>query len=575
MKKHSFIAILLVAALLLVGGGVAHALTASTTYTITVYKMNSNGTLTSVSSTTATTDSSGKLSFSLSNMPTNSECNFMVFQITDGSGVVQRKGFAPAPPTGSTNLVGVNNLSTAQTNAIIAAAEALGSDDPIAAAFLLILLRSDAATTMDATTLAALGRDAITGTGGFEDFLLTNGVTAGQFALMKSYLIYNPTSGKKTIADLAASFKAAVDAVDSSTAKQEMQKAGGFMADVFMDAASGAGIDFGLIRAAHDAAGVVAQSATNQARMASLSATVKTGIEQAMSSFQMRIAAIQVKDEYTKALNALGATGTQVDTFLTAVSTMLTEMGTIDSDYANFWSDPDAYIASQGTTKAAVQAAIDARYQTAFSNFQTNIQTSDADKTAMKTAVVTAMKVQDPSFVARYLPSDFGTYRDFSGTTKNWPIPQTVMVNWIASIISAGGSLTYTRDSTSVPAGMSWLGTCGNPMYWDAASCVGNGSAWTPGRRSYTPGQYGTPSTAFNAYLGTMEDLQIIEFSRYAIYQSGSPTREQEKEARLLFEQRIQNVAESLISGTTDGSTAISDAQKKGIVESLMQPSMN
>ena len=72
-----------------------------------------------------------------------------------------------------------------------------------------------------------------------------------------------------------------------------------------------------------------------------------------------------------------------------------------------------------------------------------------------------------------------------------------------------------------------------------------------------------------------MEDLQIIEFSRYAIYQSGSPTREQEKEARLLFEQRVQNVAESLISGTTDGSTAISDAQKKGIVKSLMQPSMN
>ena len=241
MKKHLFAAILSLSVLLLVGGGVAHTLTASTPYTITVYKMNNNGTLTSVTSTTATTDSSGKLSFSLSNMPTNSECNFIVFQITDGSGVVQRKGFAPAPPTGSTNLVGVNSLSTAQTNAIIAAAETLGSDDPIAAAFLLILLRSDAATTTDAAILAALGKDAITGTGGFEDFLLTNGVTPGQFALLKSYLVYNPTSGKKTIADLTASFKAAVDAVDSSTSKQEMQKAGGFMADVFMDAASGGG----------------------------------------------------------------------------------------------------------------------------------------------------------------------------------------------------------------------------------------------------------------------------------------------------------------------------------------------
>lgn len=48
-------------------------------------------------------------------------------------------GQPPAPPTGSTNLVGVNQLSTGQANAIIAAAEALGPDDPIAVVFLPIL----------------------------------------------------------------------------------------------------------------------------------------------------------------------------------------------------------------------------------------------------------------------------------------------------------------------------------------------------------------------------------------------------------------------------------------------------
>jgi hypothetical protein len=542
------------------------ALTPATPYTITIQKMNSNGTLTDVSTEEATADSNGKLSFSLTALPTNSECNFIVFILTEADGTVVRRGFVPAPPAGDTNLLGINSLSTAQTNAILSAGEQMGTDDPIAFAYLITLLRSEGATANDAVLFAELAKFAIVGTGGFEDTLISSGATAAQLANFKSYLIYNPTAGKKTLRDLTASFKTAVDSGDATTAKQELQKAGGFMADVFMDAASSAGIDYTLILVAHDAAGVVADAHNDI--ITQLTSTVQSSMNQSMTAFFQRIAAIKVKGEYTKALTTLSASGTQVDTFNAAVNTMMTSMAAIDSDYADFYNDPAAYCAAQGKSFATVQAETSARYQAAFAAFQTAIAASNADITAMKTGVATAFGI-DPS----YLPSDFGTYRDFTGTTKNWPIPQVVMVNWMAGIIGAGGTLTYTRDTLSIPTHMqNWMGSCSDPSFWDQGSCLSNGGTWTPGRRDYSSM---TPSSSFNAYLGLMEDIHIIENARYAIYSEGSrPTREEEKANKLLFQQRMEAAADR-IGGTTNGTTAISDAQKDAVIKLLMQPSMD
>ncbi|HEX7373087.1 MAG TPA: hypothetical protein VF372_09710, partial [Thermodesulfobacteriota bacterium] len=55
------------------------ALTPGAAYTITIQKMNSNGTVSDVSTTEATADANGKLIFSLTSMPTNTDCNFIVF----------------------------------------------------------------------------------------------------------------------------------------------------------------------------------------------------------------------------------------------------------------------------------------------------------------------------------------------------------------------------------------------------------------------------------------------------------------------------------------------------------------
>ena len=219
---------------------------------------------------------------------------------------------------------------------------------------------------------------------------------------------------------------------------------------------------------------------------------------------------------------------------------------------------------------------MEARYQTAFTNFQDAIESTNDDINTMKANVVAAFQVQNPGFNAGFLPGNFGTYIDFTGTQKNWPIPQVVMVNWLASIIAAGGDLDYTQDDTiAIPAMMAqWMGTCSDPNYWDQGSCEGNGEVWTTQRRTYndtTP----SPSPAFNYYMAIQDDIQIIECSRYSIYQGGGqPTRDEEKQAKLLFQQRMEAAADR-ITGTTNGTTPISDAQKDAIIKLLMQPSMD
>jgi hypothetical protein len=147
------------------------------------------------------------------------------------------------------------------------------------------------------------------------------------------------------------------------------------------------------------------------------------------------------------------------------------------------------------------------------------------------------------------------------------------MVNWMAqNVVSTGGALTYTRDTLAIPDNMKqWMGSCLDPTKFNKADCEAVPSVWTVGRRDYSAM---TPSASFNAYLGLMEDIQIIENARYALYDGGNqPTRDEEKANKLLFQERMEAAADR-IGGTTNGTTAITDEQKDAIIKLLMQPSM-
>ena len=554
-------AAMLVAALL----GNAYALTANTNYTITSSKFNSDGTLTTIETVPATTDANGKLTFSLNTLPTSADANFIAFTIKDANGTVVRQGIVPAPPAGDSNQIGINDLATTQAATFIKAAQLAGTDDPILAAYLLVILRSPNLSDADVLKLGALGKAAISGNGGFEGYMLAN-VSQAKLDALKKCLIYNPDSTKKTLRDFARGFFTAVESGDASTEKSETQKAGGLMADIFMDAAACANIELGYITNAHEAAGNGADSSGLLNGPDAISPNAMSSIDQSMSAFHRKIGMVKMVTEYTNALNTLKATGAQVDTFIAAATAMSTATAAIDTQYGDYFRDPATYLAAHnGATALSVRNAIDALYQNAWSAFQTDIAVSDADITALKTSVIAA-------FPGMSLPPDFGKNYNGNQTPTNWPVPQVVMVNWLVNLIQSGGSISYTRDTTPIPAMMQqWMGVCSNAQYWDQQSCTSNGGTWTSQRQTFT-----TPSAAFNAYLGIQQDVQIADMTRNSIWSNPNGTPRQPSQAERMQAQAdfitLLGTIKGKIAATKNGGTSVSDAEKSAIIKLMLQP---
>lgn len=561
MKKISQ-TLLAAAALLAFGAGTCFALTANSNYTITSGKLQSNGTVATIETVPAQTDANGKLSFTLTTLPTNAEVNFIAFTIKDANGAVVRQGIAPAPPDGDVNQLGINDLATVQAEAFLKAAELAGSDDPILAAYLLVLLRSADLQSGDVLKLANLGKAAIRGNTGFEGYMLANGVTEAKLAALKSCLIYNPDSSKATLRDFTRGYYTAVQSSSAATETSETQKAGGLMAEVFMNAAACAGVELDHITNAHEAAGGAADASGLLSGPGALSANLLNSIDQSMSTFNRKVGMVKMVTDYTNALTTLQASGAQVSTFIAAAQTMATSTANVDAQYGDFFRDPAGYLAAHpGTDAETIQQAINTIFQNAWTTFQNSIAASNAEITALKTVIIGA-------FPGIQLPPDFGTNYIGPQTQVNWPIQQVVMVNWMLNLMQGGGNISYTRDTTPIPTMMQqWLGSCSNPQYWDQQSCTGNGGTWTSQRNTFD-----TPSTAFNAYLAIQQDVSIVDMARNSIWENGNqPTQEQRMQAASDFMTRLATI-ESRIVATKAGGVSASSAEKKAIIKLMLQP---
>lgn len=574
---------LLVSTIMLFSAAGVNALTTGSTYTVVLSKVNSNGTTSSVSSTTATADSDGKISFSFSSIPNFPDTYFLLITIKDSGGTTVRQGLAAAPPAGSTNNLGVNTLTKIQAQTLLASLQSAGTDDPVLVAFGLLLVRSPNVSNSDAAAIATGGKNAILGNGGFVSFLTSNGVSASQLTTLRQKLVYNSTSGTKDLGDYIESFKTAVDTTDATTASQEMAKAGGFIADIFMDAANAAGIDPALIMAAHDAAGEIAES---DADFGNISNDFMSSVDQAMASFFMRIATMRIKTEYSAALTALGATGSQATRFNTALDDLATNMQSIDTDYMDYFEDPennDVTAQSTNTTFLAAASANPNRYPTTtiqdemnwrfdavFSTFITAIRSLDAEAGSMRDNMVSGLVTytgNDQTTINNMVPADLGKdWYDFNGNTVNWPIPMAVAFNTVGVYLQNGGDFSYTRQSLTVPGNMAqWLDSDDDPS---------NG---VDGTAHDFVGQ-GIPAP-FASLLGMQEDVKILDHIRFYLWDpsnsttNGQPTRAQEKDAKLAFVQGLTNIV-AAIDGTTNGSTALTSAIKKAFVKMMQEPSI-
>ncbi len=539
----------------------AQALTVGEVYTISIEKINSDGTLTSGSTSlnltqTATADSDGKLGFSFtSTIPNNSTCNFLVVSITNSSNAVERRTVLPCPDDGKALAMGVSGVTNSQADAMIEAFSNAANDDPIVATFGFILVRSEGISASEIVFMANLANQGINATNGYVSDMTSKGVTTTQIASYRKAIISklaDPNTGYSKL------MKDSVDVASLGDSTLEAAKRGEASAKLFsflVESATTAGFSQDRVIEAFNAMGaiVVPLMATAVAD-GDLTAATKQSIDSSVGGGLQKLRADVGIEKYSQALTTLGATGADVTTFSSAAATMVTAMS------AAFKTFDAVFTGSE--TDTAVSTANDVlstAMNTAFTIFKTATAATDARLSTMISNIDTALGGS-----SGLATSAFKFYNS-DGSQTNWPMTMVITTDWLSALKTASGSISYTRDTTAIPSTVTWIGTCSNSTYLEKTSCETASATWTSGR---TDSSYPTP---YKQLFNIQQDIAILEFTRFSSQQSAGS----DMSAQNTLEKALSDgltVIRGNISGTTNGTTAISTAEKKAIVELMKSP---
>jgi len=239
----------------------------------------------------------------------------------------------------------------------------------------------------------------------------------------------------------------------------------------------------------------------------------------------------------------------------TAATTLVSAMQTAFSIFEKVFTGSET-----ATQVSTAQSTLDAAMQSAFSTFMTDTAASNSRITTMIANIDSALGVSTGLAI-----SNFQFYKS-NGTSSNWPIMMVIPTDWVSSIVAAGGSVTYTRDTTAIPAGMVWLGSCSNGAYTTSTSCTSNGATWTAARNSY-----GSMPTSYATLFKIQEDVMILEFTRFAAQSSAGSDMSLQQALEKSFSTSMATLAGN-IGGTTNGSTAISSTAKSALVTLMQSP---
>ncbi|MBI4681688.1 MAG: hypothetical protein HY757_01070 [Nitrospirae bacterium] len=534
----------------------AGALTTGETYSITAQKVNSNGSLAAVSaSSSAVADSNGKISFSLTNVPDNGSCNFLVITVRDSTDTVVRRSIAPCPNSGESLPMGVSGLTNSQTDALLAALTSAGTDDPILAVFGFALVRSTAVTSPELSFMANLCNQGINNSGGFISYLTSNGVSSAQIASYRSYII-------DRLANTASGYSKMIkDSVDASTAAAKLNARGEAASKlllVLVQAATDAGFSQDRILEAFNAMGSIIMPLMQQGiTNGDITPATAQMINSSIGGSIQKLKADKNIEKYSRALIALGASGADVTNYQTAANTLLNSMITAFKTFEQVFNGSET-----NTTISNAETVLNTAMQTAFNQFMTDTAASNSRITTMISNMDSALGVSTGLTV-----SDFQFYKP-DGTTVNWPLTMVILVDWASGIVSNGGGMTYTRDSTAIPSNNLWLGSCSNSIYFNKTDCESNGGTWTAARTDFV-GQ-GIPAS-YAAIFGIQQDIEILEFVRWAAQQAAGQNMSAHEALEKSYSNSVAGLA-SNISGTVDGSTSISSALKSAIVTLMKSP---
>lgn len=534
----------------------AMALTSGDTYTVTIDKLSSSGTVTDLGlSTSGTADTDGKLSFSISGVPDNSSCNFLIIKIKDAGNTVVRKSVVPCPDSGGTLPAGVSGVTGKQTDALISAMAAAGTDDPILAVFGFALVRSTGISATDLAVMASLANQGISGTGGFVDYLTSNGVSSTQLSEYRSSIVSrlaDPTSGYTKL------YKDAVDAADSTTAAEKRGEAAALLLNVLVKAATTADFSQDRVLEAFNAMGsIVVPGMQTEVTAGNLTAAAAQMVNSNIGGGIQKLKAEKNIEKYSNALSTLGGSSADLTQYQSAATTLMDTMTAAFQEFEKVFTGTE--------TESEIQSAqntLDSTMQSAFGTFMTSVAASNSRIDTMIANIDNALGTS-----TGLTRSEFQFYKN-DGSTVNWPVTMVIPTDWISSTLSAGGDVAYTRDTTAIPAQMTWLGTCNDPGFWDKTSCETNGFTWTAGRTDFVSD--GVPA-AYAAVLGLQEDVMILEFARWEDQASAGD----DMSAHTTLEKQFANAVAGLasnVSGTTDGSTSITTAQKEALVTLMQSP---
>jgi hypothetical protein len=500
LYRFSIISVILIALLALTGTN-TDALTSGETYTISIDKVNSDGSLSDTgASATATADGNGKIAFSLSGIPDNRSCNFLVINIKDSGNSVVRRSIAPCPNPGESLPVGVSGLTNSQTDALVAAIAAAGTDDPILAVFGYAIVRSSSITSSELSFMASLCNQGINNSGGFIDYLTSNGVSTSQIASYRSNIITRLANASSGYSKL---IKDSVDAASSSAALDAQGEAASKLLLVLVQAATDASFSQDRVLEAFNAMGSVVVPLMDQGVIdGDITATTKQMIDSSIGGGIQKLKADKDIEKYSAALTTLGASGSDVTSYQAAATTLLNAMTaafkTFEQVFDGNETDSDIQTA---------QTAMDTAMQNAFNQFMTDTAASNTRITTMISNIDSALGSSTGLTV-----SEFQFYKS-DGSQVNWPLTMVILTDWISTIVGNGGGLSYTRDNTAIPANDNWHGSCSANGYYDKDDCENNGGGtWTSARSDFIgqgiPASYGT--TDGSTALSTAQKSAVV-----------------------------------------------------------------
>lgn len=540
-----------------------YAFTPNERYTVSVEAVQSDGTLTSGSttlgiSTSATADSEGKLTFTLSGVPDSSSYNFLVITTTDSTGTIARRSIVPAPASAGSLNLGVSPVTDAQAESFIAAFAAAGTDDPIMAIFGYTIVRSGALSAQDLSTMATFcyqgikGTDGTGTTNGYEAFLRSsdraNPATDAMMANFRSNIVAK-------LRDYSALYKESVDEYFNSGASAEVDKRGEAAANLLkylVEAGSDAGIDEDdLMMAFNDMGAIVVPLMIAAVNEGTLSEEAHYSIESTIGRGIDKLRADKFLQTYTDALTLMGATSGEISRYTTAANTL---MNTMIETFKDFEQSVNGDDLPDPTEIQDAGSSMETAMDTAFNTFMSSIAATDDEITSLRSLLAGALGNIDAD---TYLPVDRFKFYNMSGEQVNWPIMMVVSVRWLANVLSNGGSVEYTRDTLSVPTNMVWL-------------------TFQGGRTDFTALFPEGPCQSWAGLEGLREDIEIIEFSRFANFSEFDPNDQAQmmldmRDSEITFYGRLDALKDN-IAGTTDGSTSIPDAQKEALITLFLSP---